>query len=91
MESRLRYVCRDGLQEWTSPQLAMCRYLVVRIGSCLEEVEIDSVSLVERRVVVAARGHFTTVWRRLGAVMADRRANLSRQPPGGVRPWRGTA
>ena len=61
VESRLRYVCRDGLQEWTSPQLAMCRYLVVRIGSCLEEVEIDSVSLVERRVVVAARGHFTTV------------------------------
>ena len=68
VESRLRYVCRDGLQEWTVPQLATCRYLVVRVGSCPEEVEIDSVSLVERRVDVAARGRFTTVdedWERL--------------------------
>ena len=68
VESRLRYVCRDGLQEWTAPQLATCRYLVVRIGSCPEQVEIDSVSLVERRVAVAARGRFTTVdedWARL--------------------------
>ena len=68
VESRLRYVCRDGLQEWTAPQLAMCRYLVVRIGSCPEDMEIDSVALVERRVVVEPRGHFTTVdedWERL--------------------------
>ena len=68
VESRLRYVCRDGLQEWTAPQLATCRYLVVRLGSCPEDMEIDSVSLVERRVAVAARGRFTTVdedWERL--------------------------
>ena len=68
VESRLRYVCRDGLQEWTAPQAATCRYLVVRIGSCPEDMEIDSVSLVERRVAVAARGRFTTVdedWERL--------------------------
>jgi hypothetical protein len=68
VESRLRYVCRDGLQEWTAPQLAMCRYLVVRIGSCPEAMEIDSVALVERRVVVKPRGRFTTVgedWQRL--------------------------
>ena len=68
VESRLRYVCRDGLQEWTAPQLATCRYLVVRIGSCPEDMEIDSVSLVERRVDVAACGRFTTVgedWERL--------------------------
>ena len=68
VESRLRYVCGDGLQEWTAPQLATCRYLVVRIGSCPEDMEIDSVSLLERRVAVAARGRFTTVdedWERL--------------------------
>ncbi|MDE2734999.1 MAG: hypothetical protein OXI72_11440 [Gemmatimonadota bacterium] len=68
VESRLRYVCRDGLQEWTAPQLATCRYLVVRIGSCPEDMEIDSVALVERRVVVEPRGRFTTVgedWERL--------------------------
>lgn len=68
VESRLRYVCRDGSQEWTVPQLATCRYLVVRIGSCPEEIEIDSVALVERRVVVEPRGRFTTVgedWERL--------------------------
>ena len=68
VESRLRYVCRDGLQEWTAPQLAMCRYLAVRFGACPEDMEIDSVSLVERRVAVAARGRFATVgedWERL--------------------------
>ena len=68
VESRLRYVCGDGLQEWTAPQLATCRYLVVRIGSCPEDMEIDSVALVERRVVVEPRGRFTTVgedWERL--------------------------
>ena len=68
VESRLRYVCRDGLQEWTAPQLATCRYSVVRVGSCPEDMEIDSVALVERRVVVEPRGRFTTVgeeWERL--------------------------
>ncbi len=68
VESRLRYVCGDGLQEWTAPQLTTCRYLVVRIGSCPEDMEIDSVALVERRVVVEPRGRFTTVgedWERL--------------------------
>ena len=68
VESRLRYVCCDGSQEWTAPQLATCRYLVVRIGSCPEDMEIDSVALVERRVVVEPRGRFTTVgedWERL--------------------------
>ena len=68
VESRLRYVCRDGLQEWTAPQLTTCRYLVVRVGSCPEDMEIDSVALVERRVVVEPRGRFTTVgedWERL--------------------------
>ena len=68
VESRLRYVCCDGLQEWTAPQLVTCRYLVVRIESCPEDMEIDTVSLVERRVDVAARGRFATVdedWERL--------------------------
>ena len=68
VESRLRYVCRDGLQEWTVPHLATCRYLVVRVGPCPEEIEIDSVSLVERRVAVAVCGRFTTAdkdWERL--------------------------
>ena len=68
VESRLRYVCREGSQEWTAPQLAMCRYLVVRIGSCPENIEIDSVALVERRVVVEPHSRFTTVgedWERL--------------------------
>ena len=68
VESRLRYVCREGSQEWTAPQLTTCRYLVVRIGSCPEDMEIDSVALVERRVVVEPRGSFTTVgedWERL--------------------------
>ena len=80
VESRLRYVCRDGLQEWTAPQLATCRYLVVRIGSCPEDMEIDSVALVERRVDVEPRGRFTTVgedWERMwgtgGQTLADSR------------------
>ncbi len=68
VEARLRYECRDGLQEWTAPHLATCRYLVVRIGPCPAEVEIDSILLVERRVAVAGRGSFITAdqdWERL--------------------------
>ncbi len=68
VQSRLRYVCGRGLQEWISPQLATCRYVVVRIGSCPENIQVDSVALVERRVVVESRGCFTTAgedWERL--------------------------
>ena len=81
VESHLRYVCRDGLQEWTAPQLATCRYLVVRIGSCPEEMEIDSVALVERCVTVAARGRFTTVgedWERMWQI-GEQTSTASRQ------------
>lgn len=71
VESCARYVCGDGLQEWTSPQVAMCRYLVVRLGSCPEAMEVDCVSLVERRVVVETCGRFVAAgeeWERLWRV-----------------------
>ncbi|NKB66298.1 MAG: hypothetical protein GKR89_04485 [Candidatus Latescibacteria bacterium] len=51
----VRYVCRDGVQEWTGQQLWRGRYLVVRISHSPEELEVDSVSLVERWVPVGER------------------------------------
>ena len=47
----VRYVCREGIQEWTAQQLWRGRYLVVRISHSPGELEVDSISLVERRVL----------------------------------------
>ena len=61
VESGLRYVSSEGWQEWTFPRIMACRYLVLRVSQCVEEVEVDSVSLVERRFEVEARGRFEAV------------------------------
>ena len=58
IESGLRYVSGEGLQEWTGHRLETARYAIVRLSNWPEETEIDSVSLVERRVQVPARGAF---------------------------------
>lgn len=82
VEARLRYVCKEGLQEWTFPPLMACRYMVVRVGQCAEEMEVDCVSLLERRVVVEARGHFETEgedWARIGQVGARSLAACRRE------------
>ena len=68
VEMALRYVCGEGLQEWTFPGLVACRYLAVRISQCPEEMEFDCVSIIERRVEVETRGCFETEgeeWQRM--------------------------
>ena len=80
--ARLRYVCEDGVQDWTFPPLVACRYVVVRVGLCPEEIEFDCVSIMERRVDVAVRGHFETegeTWARIGLVGAQSLAACRRQ------------
>lgn len=56
VDSRLRYVCRDQLQEWDGVRPVSCRYVWVRFSNCEEPFEVDCVSLVERRVEASAGG-----------------------------------
>ena len=80
--ARLRYVCGDGVQDWTFPLLMSCRYMVVRVGQCPEEAEFDCISMMERRVDVAVRGRFETegdTWTRIGQVGARSLAACRRE------------
>jgi hypothetical protein len=58
LEGGLRYACGAGRREWTSPRLETCRYLVARLSHCAEGMEIDCLSLVERRVETGMQGAF---------------------------------
>ena len=60
VESTLRYICGAGLREWVFPGLTACRYIAVRVSQCPEEMDFDSVSLIERRVEIETSGHFHT-------------------------------
>jgi len=56
LESGLRYVAKEGLQEWIGHRLESCRYVIARFSHWPEESEIDCISLVERRIEVTTRG-----------------------------------
>lgn len=56
LDSHLSYTCGQGVQEWSGLQLRTCRYLVVRLSHFEEEVEIDCLSLADRRAEVEERG-----------------------------------
>jgi hypothetical protein len=56
IDSRLRYVCRDERQEWDGIRPLSCRYVWVRLANCPEPLELDCVSLIERRVEISALG-----------------------------------
>lgn len=59
VDSALRYVAREGAQEWISHHLQTCRYVAVRLFHWDEPLELDCVSLVERRVHVPTRNDFS--------------------------------
>jgi|GEM_PF-1300115 hypothetical protein len=58
IDGGLRYVSKQGWQEWTGLQMQSCRYIVLRLSHCEEELEFDSVSVVERRVEMPQEGRF---------------------------------
>ncbi len=58
LETGLRYICAGDKSEWTAPAPVACRYVAVRVSSCPVEMEMDCVSLVERRVEVEADNGF---------------------------------
>ena len=58
LDGGLRYVSKQGWQEWSGLQMQSCRYMVLRLSHCEEELEFDSVSLVERRVEMPQEGRF---------------------------------
>ena len=94
--ARLRYVCGDGIQDWTFPSLVACRYMVMRVSQCPEEIEFDCVSIMERRVDIAVRGYFEAEgddWTRVSQVgtwslTACRRQVYALEPGRPVYDWR---
>lgn len=82
VESTLRYICGEGLQEWVFPGLVACRYIAVRVSQCPEEMEFDCVSLIERRVEIETCGQFHTHgedWARMWATGARTLAACRRE------------
>ena len=59
IETSVRYVCTDDYREWTGIFPHTCRYLVLRLSNCPEAVELDCVSMLERKVAVQSRGTFS--------------------------------
>lgn len=44
----MRYVCSGTKSDWTAPQAVACRYVLVRVWACPEEMEVDCISLMEQ-------------------------------------------
>ena len=59
IETSVRYVCTDDYREWTGIFPHTCRYMVLRLSNCPEAVELDCVSMLERKVSVQSRGTFS--------------------------------
>ena len=51
ISDQLRYVCSDEKSNWTAPKAVVCRYVLVRVSTCPEEMELDSISIVEQQFV----------------------------------------
>ncbi|MEE2628492.1 MAG: hypothetical protein VX670_08395 [Candidatus Latescibacterota bacterium] len=51
LSEELRYVCADRKSDWTAPKAVACRYVLVRVSACPEEMELDSISIVEQQFV----------------------------------------
>ena len=51
ISDQLRYVCSDEKSDWTAPKAVVCRYVLVRVSTCPEEMELDSISIVEQQFV----------------------------------------
>ncbi len=87
INAAVRYVAGDGSQQWTAHQPERCRYVLVRLYNWPEPMELDCVSLVERRVQVPTRNDFSapTLWSALwetgqASLEDDRREIYSTSP-----------
>ncbi len=90
IDGGLRYLCADGKSEWTGPQLEQCRYVVVRVCHCDVAMEVDCVSLVERRAEVEVQSRFEVaelvpVWAVGERTLEASRREVYATEPGGRR------
>jgi hypothetical protein len=90
IDGGLRYLCADGKSEWTGPQLLQCRYIVVRVCHCDVAMELECVSLVERRVEVEVPSRFEVaallpVWAAGERTLEASRREVYAVEPGGRR------
>ena len=51
ISDQLRYVCADEKSDWTAYKAVVCRYVLVRVSACPEEMKLDSVSIVEQQFI----------------------------------------
>ncbi len=72
----IRYLAGTGRQEWTFPQAQTCRYVAVRLSGWQQPLELDCVSLVERRVLIPVSNELASP-ASLAAIWATGGASLS--------------
>ena len=58
IEGQTNYLSTDGPQAWTGLRLRTCRYLLVRLSHCSEEIQLDAIGMLERRIGVGTDGNF---------------------------------
>ena len=58
IETAVSYVCNDAYREWTCLFLQTCRFVVLRLSRCAELLELDCVSMLERKLAVPTRGSY---------------------------------
>jgi hypothetical protein len=56
VQTRARYVCRSGAQEWTGLRLQRGRFLILRLSDFAVEVELERVELLLSRTAVSTTG-----------------------------------
>ncbi len=59
VQGAMRYVCAAGKSDWIAPEAVACRYVLVRVSACTEEMEIDSVSIMEQHFDTVSESVFT--------------------------------
>ncbi len=73
IETGVSYICTDHYQDWTDLFLQTCRYVVLRLSQCEEVVELDCVSMLERKVATRTRGTFAATQTQNGIWETGRR------------------
>ena len=58
IETGVSYICTERYQYWTGLFSHTCRYVVLRLSNCVKVVELDCVSMLERKVATRTRGTF---------------------------------
>ena len=93
VQGAMRYVCAAGKSDWTAPEAVACRYVLMRVSACSEEMEIDCVSIMEQHFATEGESTFTAhelddLWRvGLPSLVEARRQAYLSEVGGGRGSW----